>query len=95
MQEHGGDALEVAVAGERDEQVEQETLAVFVHLRAVVIHTWRHRDRTSGSAYRVLGAALCSMPVFRGPHRGREHAAGGAGEEPSPRVHRGPQPSQS
>ena len=40
MEENGGDALEVAVAGERDEQVQQETLAVFVHLRAVVIHTW-------------------------------------------------------
>ena len=45
LQQHRGDALEVIVAGQGDEQVEQETLAVVKHLWAAVVHAWGREGR--------------------------------------------------
>ena len=45
LQQDRGDALEVVVAGQGDEQVEQETLAVVKHLGAAVVHAWGRGGR--------------------------------------------------
>ena len=49
LQQHRGDALEVVVAGQGDEQVEQETLAVVKHLWAAVVHAWGGEGRAVSS----------------------------------------------
>ena len=51
-QQDGGDDLEVVVAGEGDEEVEEQPLAVFEHLRPMVIQTctdcqWRPKQGPS------------------------------------------------
>lgn len=45
LQEHGGDGVEAAAAGQRDQQVQQQLFAVFEDLGPVVVQTWNETQR--------------------------------------------------
>lgn len=76
LQQDRGDGLEVAVAGQGDEQVEEETLAVLEDLRTVVIHAWREERRRLVRGGGTLHSVLASCETH--PKTGRAVARASA-----------------
>lgn len=72
LQQDRGYGLEIAVAGQRDEQVEKEALAVLKHLRTVVVHAWREKQkhfcRTSFVTVSAIADTILPSVTGLGPH---------------------------